>query len=316
MGETSNRGAEERVWRGFPPQARRDLEYGLSRTDLTTLLMSVARARARQVRPAELLRRWTEDRFVRPSAVDPRRLSVVEARLWELLPDRFVGVELSPVAPLGTVSALGHAPVDQHRVVSTIRGTEVVSDSANALAIEAGARRRAQRRGDLDDARVDVAACHRQLRAQVFGPGAAAHFRLFALVSSARDRGSGRTEADLVIDHLDYWRRALAAVAPAARISLTVTAFGDGVLRERLHDTVLPTLAHAPDAVPVVEDPARTKGAGYYAGLAIGVQAERDGEEVDLGDGGLTSYTAELLADAKERCLVSCVSTERLTALC
>ncbi|GHJ16041.1 hypothetical protein TPA0908_40360 [Micromonospora sp. AKA38] len=34
--------------------------------------------------------------------------------LWRLLPDRFVGVELSPVAPLGTCSALG--PVDQHRV--------------------------------------------------------------------------------------------------------------------------------------------------------------------------------------------------------
>lgn len=95
-----------------------------------------------------------------------------------------------------------------------------------------------------------------------------------------------------------------------------MTAFADGVLRERLHDTVLPALAPSLTAVPVVEDPARTKGAGYYAGLAVGVRAERDGEEVDLGDGGLTSYTAELLADAKERCLVSCVSTERLTALC
>lgn len=38
---------------------------------------------------------------------------------------------------------------------------------------------------------VCLAACHRQLRAQVFGPGVAAHFRLFALVSSARDSGSG-----------------------------------------------------------------------------------------------------------------------------
>ena len=35
---------------------------------------------------------------------------------------------------------------------------------------------------------------------------------------------------------------------------------------------------------------------------------------VELGDGGLTTWTAQLTQDAKERCLVSCIATERLTA--
>ena len=48
-----------------------------------------------------------------------------------------------------------------------VRNTEVVSDSTNVLAVEAAARRRGQARND----RIDLAACHRQLRAQVFGPG-------------------------------------------------------------------------------------------------------------------------------------------------
>jgi hypothetical protein len=37
--------------------------------------------------------------------------------------------------------------------------------------------------------------------------------------------------------------------------------------------------------------------------------------ETDLGDGGLTTWTAQLTQDAKERCLFSCIATERLAAL-
>jgi hypothetical protein len=36
---------------------------------------------------------------------------------------------------------------------------------------------------------------------------------------------------------------------------------------------------------------------------------------VEIGDGGFTNWTAQLTADAKERCLISCVATERLTQL-
>ncbi|HEV2371616.1 MAG TPA: hypothetical protein VGS19_05535 [Streptosporangiaceae bacterium] len=39
-----------------------------------------------------------------------------------------------------------------------------------------------------------------------------------------------------------------------------------------------------------------------------------DQGETELGDGGLTNWTAQLTHNAKERCLVSCIATERLTA--
>jgi hypothetical protein len=299
--------AEQRVWGDVPRWAQQALETGLAPTDLQTLLMAVARARARNVTAARVLRRWGQDRFVRPSASDPRLLAALEARLWRLLPDRFAGVELSPVAPLGTCSALG--PVDQHRVVSTVRGTEVLSDPTNALAVEAAARRREQG----VDGRVDLAACHRVLRAQQFGGGAAAHFRLFAVASSARDRGSGRTEAQLLVEHISFWQRVLAEVLPTTATRITVTVFGHQVIAERLHDTIHPAVTGGP--VPVVEDPVRSHGAGYYVGAAIGLRADVSGQTIDLGDGGLTTWTAQLLGDAKERCLVSCAATERLTEL-
>ncbi|WP_344247990.1 hypothetical protein [Isoptericola hypogeus] len=95
------------------------------------------------------------------------------------------------------------------------------------------------------------------------------------------------------------------------RPRVELTAWADGAVAERLADTVLPAVAH--DVVPAVLDAAREKGRGYYDGLALALTAD-DGA-VDLGDGGLTSFTARLLENRKERCLVSCVSTERLAEL-
>jgi hypothetical protein len=156
------------------------------------------------------------------------------------------------------------------------------------------------------------------LRAQLFsGPGLAAHFRLFTMVSSARDTGSGMTEAQLLVTHLRHWQRVLVALAPHARPRLLFTVFDAPALRERVYDTVRPALAAHGDeaaAVPVIEEPDRERGRGYYTGLALRLTLLDGADEVDLGDGGFTTWTAQLLGDAKERCLTSCISTERLSA--
>ncbi|PZF92499.1 hypothetical protein, partial [Micromonospora deserti] len=243
----------------------------------------------------------------RPAAADPRTLAAAEARLWELLPADVAGVDLSPVAPLGLCSAV--APVSQNRIVTTFRATEVVSDPTNALAVEAAARRRER----PADGEVHLAACHRVLRAQDFGPGAAAHFRLFALVSSARDRGSGRTEERLLIRHLAYWQRVLHALVPGATPRLRLTVLDTPVVAERIEDGVRPALAAS--SVPIVAEPERRRGRGYYVEAALRITAGDGAGEVELGDGGFTDWTARLTSDRKERCLVSCLATERLSAL-
>ena len=299
--------ATERVWAELPVDARRALEVELPPNDLRSLQLDLARTRAAEVTPADVMRQWDHDRFVRPSTADPRELQRVEARLWDLLPDRFRGVELSPVVPLGTCSAV--SPVDQNQVVSTVRGTEVLSDPTNALAVEAAHRRRREP-GD----RVDLAACHRVLRAQLFsGSAQFAHFRLFALVSSARDRGSGRTEADLLIEHLRYWQAVLADLVGHGRPALTYTNFADGVVAERIADTVLPALDDGP--VPVRPDPTRTQGRGYYTSAALRLVLEDGDSYRDFGDGGFTDWVATLTGNAKERSLTSCVSVERLAEM-
>jgi hypothetical protein len=297
--------AAERAWRALPEGAREQLEASLAPTDLQSLLMGVAAARAARVRPADLVARWRRDRFVRPSTCDPRRVSAVECRLWQLLDEEFVGVELSPVAPVGSCAAV--APVSQNRIVTTMRLSEVVSDSANALAIEAAVRRLSE----PSDVQVHLAASHRQLRAQVFGPGSFAHFRLFTLVSSARDTGSARTEADLLGRHLMFWTAVLEEVVPNRRPQIELAVFDHPVIAARLADTVLP--AHRGCRVRLVEDETRERGRGYYTGLAMRLSTAAGAFEI--GDGGFTSWTAQLTGNAKERCLVSAIATERLADL-
>jgi hypothetical protein len=301
----SEGGAAERIWRALPGGTREALERRLPPTDLQTLLIAVAQARASQATAADVMRRWQGDRFVRPAASDPRELAAVEARMWQLLSAEFTGVELSPVTPLGTCAAV--APVSQNRIVATARNTEVVSDSTNVLAIEAATRRRGQPR----NGHVHLAACHRQLRAQVFGPGFAAHFRLFALVSSGRDSGSGRTEASMAIRHLAYWTEVLQTLIPHRQPQIELSVFDNPVLAERLADTIRPGLAD--HAALLADQPDRTRGRGYYTALALRITADQG--QAELGDGGLTAWTAQLTNDAKERCLVSCIATERLTQM-
>lgn len=281
----------ERFWAKLPEGSREALVNGLSQSELQSVLLDVTRERAAKVTPSRLLQRWQQDRFVRPSPIDPRQLVKTQERLWDLLPKKFAGVQLSPVTPLGTCSAV--ATINQHQVVSTIRGTEVPSDPTNELAIEAAVRRRA------GQDRVHLAACQRVVRAQQFSGSRTAHFELFVLVSSARDTGSYRTEAELLIDHLRFWHDVLGDEA-----ALTFTLFAESALRDRIDDTVRPALK-----IGFTEDTERTKSATYYDGTALGIDRAGAG----LGDGGFTTWTADLLGDRKERCLTSCVSTEGLT---
>ena len=304
--ETSSMGrsAVRRVWSRLPPGAQSVLEDGLSPTDLQSLLLDLARTRAHRTTPASVRRRWQQDRFVQPSPIDPRRLAEVNLHLWRLLPPDFEGLALSPVTPLGTCAAVD--ATDQNRVLSTVRSSEVVSDQTNVLALEAARQRLAGR------AETHLAASHRVLRNQQFNhPDARPHFELFALLSSARDTGSARTEAEHARQAPSFLGEAVPALVDH-EVVVDLTVIDDAALRERIRDTVQPQL----QALHLRDSPGRTQGIGYYRSAAFKIiLCSDDGTESELGDGGFTAWTATLTADAKERCLISCVSSERLAQL-
>jgi hypothetical protein len=153
----------------------------LQASDLQSLLLEVYSRQAQRLTPKQVLDQHRSSRFVRPAENDPRRALELDQRAFSLLPDGYVPLELSPLAPLGTCSAL--ATVSQNKVVSTSRNTEVTSDATNVLALEAAVRRKAG--ADV----VKLAASHRLVRAQALSnPHHRAHFRLFHLVAAGRGK--------------------------------------------------------------------------------------------------------------------------------
>src|SRR5437016_5635918 len=125
----------ERILRAIQEKNVLEALADLPATDLQTLLLEVTKQRSEKVTPARLIGRYRDDRFVQPSAVDPRVMLALDQIAFSVAADRgFQPIGLSPVCPLGTVSALTN--VSQNNIVSTIRITEVVSDSTNVMALE------------------------------------------------------------------------------------------------------------------------------------------------------------------------------------
>lgn len=276
------------------------LAEGLSGADLTTLLLEVYRRRALSVTPAEVMRRYRTDRFVAPSVIPYRELRRTEDALIAALPEPFELLALAPLTPLATHSSV--ATVDPRKVIATIRNSEVAADPTNALALEAAARRSALLAETPRSTRpVHLAASQRVVRAQHFDtPGFSPHFQLFGLVSAGRDVGGLAFERDALALHLRF-----AAEAVGAGTEIRVTVLDPAF--DAVFDHVTVVFAEVP-GVRLVSDPDRESGRGYYSGLCFKVHV--GGREV--GDGGFTDWTAQLLGNRKERLLISGYGVDRL----
>jgi hypothetical protein len=300
-----DRGALARVLRQADDEVL-DLLAGLPGADLTTLLLEAMRLRAGKLSAPDVLRRYRDDRFATPASVPFGRLRRIEDHALAALPPEFEVLTLAPVAPLGTHSVL--ATVDQNKVVSTIRGSEVAADPTNAMALEA-----AHRRGRLSDPRsaevVRLAALQRVVRAQRFGGRASfAHFALLGLVSAGRDTGSLAFERQHAVEHVRATADAVRACG-AGRLELRLT-----VLDPRF-SPVAEAIRDALPGVDVVDDPGRESGRGYYSGFCFKLYCADGDEWFDVADGGFVDWTQKLLTNRKERLIISGVGLDRLATV-
>ncbi|HEX4722026.1 MAG TPA: hypothetical protein VH333_05895 [Pseudonocardiaceae bacterium] len=272
----------------------------LTGADLTTLLLGLMRRRTAKLTPADVFRRYRDDRFTVPGDVPYARLRATEDRMISLLPLDFRPVTLSPVAPLGLHSVVGS--VHQDKVIATVRGNEVAADPTNGLALVAAHERLRLGPRSTDDVR--LAATQRVVRAQLFdGPGMAAHFGLFGMVTAGRDTGDLAFECRHTVEHLRY----VAAVLPG-QVELRLTAWEPRY--SVVVDAVMAALRGLP-RVTVVADPDRERGRDYYTGFAF--TALTDGAGV--ADGGFTDWTQRLVGSRKERLCTTGVGIDRLATL-
>jgi hypothetical protein len=279
---------------------------GLAASDLSSFLLELMRRRVRQIAAPDVLRRYQQDRFVVPAAFPMTALRRVEDAFLAALPEGWDVVTLSPLVPFGTHAAT--ADIAQDRVVSTVRGTEVAADPTNALALEAGARRRSDRAGV-----VRLAAIQRVVRAQRFEAADAwAHFTLFALLSTGRDRGGRTFEQEAFAEHLAiHVEGALRAGAEGVRVLLTDLTGGDRETVLRVAETAL---SRTP-GVTVERDPEREEGRGYYEEACFKIRGVFGQAEFEISDGGFVPWGRRLLADRRERMCISGSGLDRIAVL-
>src|SRR5919106_2003022 len=138
-------------------------------------------------------------------AVDRRSTGLVEVDGHLLgATAAFESIELSPVAPLGVCTIMGHA--SQNKVLSALRGTEVVSDPTNVMALECARRLR------RDPATVvRLATSHRCVRTQPIPKrrGLTANFRIFCLVSAGIELQNHAFVVDAMAEHIKVMLHAL-----------------------------------------------------------------------------------------------------------
>jgi hypothetical protein len=280
-----------RTWviAGLPPAAYDALTSGLPASSLWSLLLDVVEARAARRRCGELVEQWDRDRFVQPAMVDQRSLVEVDRHLLGATA-AFESMELSPVAPLGVCTLMGHA--SQNKVLSALRGTEVVSDPTNVLALECARRLR------RDPATVvRLATSHRCVRAQPIpqGRGFTANFRMFCLVSAGLERQNHAFVVDAMAEHINTMLHALDHLEqhgfafPARRI--TVLTREDTAA---LGDRIVAMLGDAVVERGLLEHPY------YNKGLRFQIAARSsEGLDIPLVDGGAFDWVARLTSNRR-----------------
>lgn len=298
------------------PELIEILSEKLSPADYQSIMLEIAKARSKNLTPKNVLEQYNENRFVKISNVSPVKMMEFDLHAFSLLPSHYEALELSPVAPLGTVSAI--APVDQNNIVATIRNTELVSDATNVLALEC-----AQQRKELLDKnpksndKINLAASHRVTRAQTFDePAAFPHFKIFNMCSAGRDEGNYKFEIHTLLEHITYYLDLLNSnpknIFSVAGVRLVIIALNEKA-KNWIEELLIPTLVSKFQSLEYSIEEQYDQSQTYYSDLRFNIYAkESKGEEFFLIDGGFTDWTQKLLSNKKERLLISGIGSERL----
>jgi hypothetical protein len=256
-------------------------------SELHSLLLEVMRRRAAARTPNDVLAQYRRDRFVRPATIDQRTLVELDMHLLAAA-EGFDAIELSPVTPLGTSSTMG--PTDQHKVLSALRGTEVVSDPTNVLALECAERLRA-----APDTPVHFATSQRVIRAQALPkdkPGYAAHFKIFCLASAGRETKDHGFAVETLARHITTIQRALDRLEQhgyrfgARRVDILATAE-----KSALGDRIAAAVG---GERKLLEHPYYNGGVRYMLWVT-----PASGDQIPLIDGGLFDWVAKLTANRR-----------------
>jgi hypothetical protein len=282
---------------------------GLKASDLQSLLLKLYSDKTSKLTPGMVLRQYENNRFVIPVDIDPRQLIKFETLAFSLLPPGFEAILFPPLSPLGSCSVLGN--VSQNNIVSTIRNTELCSDSTNVMALES-----AKRRKKLKNETVKLASFQRLTRAQNFeNPAFSSHFSIFSLTTAGSTTANCETLLDSLFEHIEFYLNFLKSgsdlgfAGDDAKIGITAINLN---LKQKLQEKIINPLVRKYPDFTFEMDQARKSALNYYKdfALAINIRSPLDGNYYQLVDGGNTDWTQKFLNNRKEFFLSSCIGID------
>jgi len=268
----------------------------LSGTEFNTLLLSLFQARSRKIKKHELVHQMQKNRFCIPSPVDAIAFKELEIKWLKSARDsHFEILTLSPLAPIGTCSVVGK--VAQNNIVSALRGTEVVSDITNVIALLIAQQWKNKKRNDI----IKYAATHRLVRAQALNnPAFSAHFGIFCMVTGDMDTGDYHFEIENIFDHLHVHLNLLSKEFKKEKLITKIYVYDNEKLSKGIRDRSKPFEGNFKINV---ED---TKAEGdYYQSARFKIFLEHKGMQVNLTDGGFVDWTQQLIPNKKHRLIIS-----------
>lgn len=302
-------------WRthGLPDaQAFAALAQEMPASSLWSLLIEVMERRAKARSLPELLRQWEQDDFTAPAPVDQRTFLRLDSRLFEAAA-AFEAVELSPLTPLGTCSTMGLA--SQNKIVSALRGTEVMSDPTNALALECARRLR-----HSPETSLRLATSQRVVRAQRLPPLAQRvgvsrhfrqHFRMFVLTTAGRELKDHGFVVEALREHILTHLRALQLLE---RDGYTIGARSLRLLATKERAPLLERIAA--DFPRDLAISCEVLNHPYYSGGLRFLLSVRPAElELPLIDGGAFDWVSRLSANRKHVFVASGLGSQLLATL-
>ncbi len=183
------------------PDLVRILTEDLTGTELNTILLDVFSDVSSKLSPPQLLNRYQSNRFVKPADLPVLELKRMELDMLELFKRlSFEPIELSPVSVLGSCSVV--ATADQDKILSALRGTEVLADATNSIALHICDLKQNKSLSSRTDM-ISFSTVQRHVRTQqITGKGFTPHFKIGCLVTAGTDTGSFSFEKEALLQHI------------------------------------------------------------------------------------------------------------------
>ena len=276
----------------------------LTGSELNSLLLEVFNHKAASRSGPELLNLYQQNRFVKPADLPVLEMRKAELDILELLGHHgFSPLELSPVSILGSCSAVGS--VNQKKVLSALRGTEVLADSTNAIALHAcDLKQRNKTKPGSSGVWMKCSTIQRQLRTQtISGKGFTPHFKIGCLVTCGRDIGGFTFEKKSLLEHIKAMKSLFLDYYKAEEVSFRVLPRGGYTHSENLVRAIEAFLHNQDSDTKISITDETVSENNYYKGLQYKVDITISGTTFEIADGGFVDWTQQLLQNKKERML-------------